>query len=149
MRMTRQPGLPTTGIIAVVLAAWLLSGCNIEQILIGQWYTISTPPSGACPSLTWRFVVDPQRVITGSLARGQQPPVANLSGRPNPDDSFQITATGVTGGRTSNVTGRFTSQVSTIAIQGDAAGSACDGQTFAMRLGGYFATQGGGGGGGG
>jgi hypothetical protein len=47
------------------------------------------------------------------------------------------------------VAGRFTSQVSTLSIHGDAAGSGCDGQTFDLRLSGYFARQGGGGGGGG
>jgi hypothetical protein len=146
---TRRQGLATTGMIALVLAASLLSGCTLEQILIGQWYIIATPPAGACPSLTWRFVVNPQRAISGSLAYGTQPPFANLSGQLNADDSFGITATGVAGHHTADVTGRFTSEVSTIAIHGDAAGSACDGQTFEMRLGGYFAHQGGGGGGGG
>jgi hypothetical protein len=73
--------------------------------------------------------------------------IATLSGRLNPDDSFRMMATA--GQRTASVTGQFTSQVSTIAIHGDAAGRACDGQVFRMRLGTYFAVQGGGGGGGG
>jgi hypothetical protein len=146
---TRHQGLATTGMIALFLAAWLLSGCTLDQILIGQSYILATPSAGACPSLTWRFVVNPQRVISGSLAYGTQPPVATLSGQLAADDSFRITATGVAGHHTADVTGRFTSEVSTITIQGDAAGSACDGQTFEMRLGSYFAHQGGGGGGGG
>jgi hypothetical protein len=139
----RRARVLTTGLIAL---ACVLPGCTMEQILIGQWYTIDTPPIGACPQLAWKFVVDPQRTIGGSLSRGWHD-IATLSGRLNPDDSFQMTATA--GQRTASVTGRFTSQVSTIAIHGDAAGSACDGQVFRMRLGTYFAVQGGGGGGGG
>jgi hypothetical protein len=137
------------GARAIGLIAFLLTGCTLEQILIGQLYTITTPPAGACPRLDWHFVVNPQRSISGLLSGDGQRPVANLSGQLNPDDSFQMTATSVTGNRTAAVTGQFTSQVSTISIHGDAAGSACDGQTFHLRLGGYFAFQGGGRGGGG
>ena len=130
-------------------AACILSGCTFEQILIGQWYTVDTPQAGACPRLEWRFFVNPQRSINGFLSHGGQQRTAILSGLLNPDDSFQITAKDIATNQTANVTGRFTSQVSTISIQGDAAGSACDGQTFNLRLGGYLARQGGGGGGGG
>ena len=121
----------------------------LEQLLIGQWYSVYTPAVGACPRLEWRFVVDPHRTINGFLAGDGQQRIANLSGLLNDDDSFQITATDLAGGRTARVTGRFTSQVSTMSIRGLAAGAACDGQTFKLRLGSYFARQGGGGGGGG
>jgi hypothetical protein len=136
--------------IALALAAGVLAGCTLEQILIGQLYTIDTPSVGACPLLEWRFFVNPQRSIIGSLSSGvRRQRIANLSGVLAADDSFQMTATDVAGGRTASVTGQFTSQVSTISIHGDAAGSACDGQTFELRLGSYFAHEGGGGGGGG
>ncbi|MGD0103850.1 MAG: hypothetical protein ABSC06_07410 [Rhodopila sp.] len=135
--------------IALALVAGLLPGCTLEQLLIGQIYNIDTPPAGGCPHLLWHFVVNPQRSIIGVLSQNGQQPIANLSGMLNADDSFQITATDVAGNRTANVTGQFTSQVSTIAIHGDAAGSACDGVTFRLRLGGYFASQGVGHGGGG
>ena len=146
---TRQARVPATGTIALALAASLLTGCTFEQVLIGQLYTIQTPQAGACPRLGWRFVVDAQRAISGSLLSDGQQRIASLSGVLNPDDSFQMTATDVAGARTANITGRFTSLVTTIAIHGDAAGSGCDGQTFKLRLGQYFARQGGGGGGGG
>jgi hypothetical protein len=145
----RRASASATGIIALLLAASVLAGCSLEQVLIGQWYSIVTPPAGACPSLVWRFVVDPQRAISGFLSPDGLRRIANLSGTLAADDSFQMTATDLTGGRTAAVTGRFTSGISTISIRGDAAGPACDGQTFAMRLGGYYAFQGGGGGGGG
>jgi hypothetical protein len=133
--------------MALVLAVSLLQGCTLEQILIGQWYTVYTPAAGACPALAWRFVVNPQRSIDGFLAGDGQQRIANLSGVLNADDSFQITATNVADTRTANVTGRFTSEVSTISIHGDAAGRACDGQTFELRLGRYFWYWGGGHGG--
>jgi hypothetical protein len=141
---TRQAGL-----LAIGLAAFGVTGCTLEQILIGQWYTIGTPPAGGCPALQWHFVVDPHRSIGGFLTSDGQQRIATLTGRLNPDDSFQMKATGLAGDRTSDVTGQFTSQVSSISIHGDAAGSACDGKTFNPRLGTYFAFQGGGGGGGG
>jgi hypothetical protein len=125
----------------------LLAGCTLEQLLIGQWYTIYTPPAGSCPGLYWRFVVDAQRSIGGFLSRDGRQPVANLSGLLNADDSFQMTASDVAGTRAATVTGQFTSQVSTISIHGDVAGSGCDGQTFYLRLGRYLSSQGGGGGG--
>jgi hypothetical protein len=121
----------------------------VEQILIGQWYSVYTPSVGACPRLEWRFVVNPQRSIDGFLSGDGQQRIARLSGLLDTDDSFQITATDLAGNRTAKVTGQFTSQVSTISIHGPAAGTACDGKTFELRLGSYFAHQGGGGGGGG
>jgi hypothetical protein len=141
--------LLTASRMALVLIAGLLSGCTLEQILIGERYIIYTPPAGACPGLAWQFVVNAQRSIEGILSRDGQQPIATLSGVLNADDSFQMKATDVTGGRTADVTGQFTSLVSTISIHGDAAGSGCDGQTFKLRLGGYFSRAGGGGGGGG
>lgn len=145
---TNQVRLPTTGFIALAVAASVLSGCTGEQIMIGQWYRIDTPPQGACPSLELRFVVDPQRSVGGVLVRDRRDQIAALSGVLNPDDSFDIKAVDATGKRPTIVTGRFTPGISTISIRGDVAGSACDGQTFEMYLGRYFSRQGGGGGGG-
>lgn len=139
---------PTRKAVLLTLVAFLLTGCTLEQILIGQWYTIQTPPAGACPALYWHFFVNAQRIIAGGLSDNQHP-IAALSGPLNPDDSFRITATTPEGKRTATITGRFTSDISTISIHGDAAGTGCDGQTFQLRLSGYFARQGGGGGGGG
>ncbi len=148
--MTRtQAGLSTSAMIALVLATGLLSGCTMEQILIGQWYTFYTQAVGACPLLEWTITVDPQRSIDGYLARDGHQRIASLSGVLAADDSLQITAKDTAAGRTANITGQFTSQTSTLSIHGDVAGSGCDGQTFSLRLGRYFARQGGGGGGGG
>ena len=135
--------------VGVLLAAIVLASCTVQQIMIGQWYSIRTPQQAECPMLVWQFAVDAQRTISGSLARAEQPAFASLSGVLNADDSFRMTATNQQDKRTATVTGRFTAQVSTISISGDAAGAGCDGRTVAMRLGSYFARQGGGGGGGG
>lgn len=126
----------------LALTAASLSGCTVDQIMMGQWYYINTPPQGACPLLEWDFVVDPARTITGSLLLPGQRTIATLSGTLAKDESFHITAKAVAGPQTADVTGRFTSGVSVISIRGDAAGSGCDGQTFALRLSGYFALQG-------
>lgn len=145
---TRQARVRGSSLLGFGLATCLLTGCSFEQILIGQIYTITTPQTGGCPRLAWRFVVSPGRLITGSLTGDGQQPIATLSGVLHADDRFHITATDVAARRTAEVTGQFTSLVSTISIQGDAAGPGCDGQTFKLRLGGYFSRQGGGGGGG-
>jgi hypothetical protein len=136
-------------LIALLLTAPILTGCTLEQMQIGQWYIIDTPPAGACPGLEWRFVINPQRAFDGYLSPIGRARIANLAGQLGPDDSFQVTATDVADKRTTAITGRFTSQISTIAIHGDAAGSACDGQIFHLNLGRYFSSAGGGGGGGG
>jgi hypothetical protein len=135
--------------IAIGLVEWLGPGCTLEQILIGQSYTIYTPAASGCPSFAWQFVVDPPKSINGVLSLPGQRRIATLYGQLHEDDSFQITASASDRGGTADVTGQFTSQVSTIAIHGDGLGSACNGQTFARRLGGYFASQGGAFGGGG
>ena len=134
-------------VLALLGAA--LAGCMLERILIGQWYTIITPTEDGCPSLAWRFVVNPQQLMSGSVSRDGQQPVANLSGVLNADDSFQMMATEVAGTHTATVTGQFASPVTTVSIQGSAVGSACDGKVFKLRVGRYFSAQGGGGGGGG
>ncbi len=127
----------------------LMTACTLPQVMVGQLYRIETPPSGACPTLVWQFVVDAQHAIAGSLARAGQFPFADLSGELHPDESFVMTATAHDDRRTAEATGQFTAEVSTLTIRGDGAGAGCDGQTFRLRLGGYFARQGGGGGGGG
>jgi hypothetical protein len=146
---TTYPQTRKAGWLVLAHTTLLLTGCNVEQIMIGQFYTIRTPQAGGCPALNWYFFVNAQHAFNGTLLDDRQQPIAGLSGVLNPDDSFRITATANSGGRTATITGRFTSQVSTLSIQGDAAGTACDGQTFQLRLSGYFARQGGGGGGGG
>jgi hypothetical protein len=131
---------------SIGIAAVLLAGCTVSQILIGQVYNVETPQAGACPALDWHFAVDAQRHIQGFLSPVAQAPTADLSGTLNQDDSFQMTATDRTTQRTAIVNGTFAAQVSTIAIHGE---SACAGQTFRLRLGPYFSRSGGGGGGGG
>ena len=135
--------------IALLLATTPLAACNVEQILIGQFYSIATPPDGSCPTLRWQFVVNAQRSIDGSLLDAGQRQIATLSGTLRPDDSFVIHALPPTGAASTTVTGQFSSGVSTISINGNAAGPGCDGKTFTLHLGGYFARSGGGGGGGG
>ena len=136
-----------SNILALGLTVGLLSACTLDQILIGQVYTIVTPSTGACPALSWQFFVNAQRAINGILSSGQQR-IGILSGTLDQNDPFRMTVADADGRPTATASGQFTSDVSTLSIQGAGAGSACDGQTFRLRLGGYFAHQGGGGGGG-
>jgi hypothetical protein len=145
-RIRRRLSWPVAAIWAT---ATLLAACSVSQIMIGQLYSIPTPPAGDCPALVWQFVVDPQRLISGSLSRVGEAPFASLSGILAADESFRITATTKSDKRSANITGAFSAQITTISIHGNVAGSGCDGLSFALRLGSYFARQGGGGGGGG
>jgi hypothetical protein len=123
----------------LMLAACALTGCTLRQITVGQIYVIDTPAQGACPRLAWTFAQDPQHTITGHIEPyNHDERIANLSGHLNPDETFRMTATHVGDQRTAEVTGQFTSGISTIAIHGDGITQACDGQTFKLRLGGYF-----------
>ncbi len=131
---------------AAVTALGLLAACSLEQLQLGQWYTIGTPATGGCAPLRMRFYIGADRAIHGYLANAGQERIADLSGTIGSDDSFRMTAHAA--GATGVIDGRFTSQVSTIAVHGNAAGPACDGTTFSLRLSGYLSSQDGGGGGG-
>ncbi len=136
--------------IGAALALTLFTGCTpLNPVMPGVWYGIATPPAGDCPALAWRFVVDAQQHIGGTLGRIGERPFGILSGTLASDGSFSMTATADSGGRTATATGRFTSGASTLAIQGNGAGEACDGASFTLYLGGYFMRAAGGGGGGG
>lgn len=133
--------------------AVLLAGCSLNPVLIGQIYSIVTPREDGCQPLELHFVVDASRMFNGTLSPYAppypQPALATLSGTLSPDGSFQIIAKGTQGHGNTTLTGRFTSQVSTITINGPVAGPACDGRTFTLYLGQFFRFAGGGGGGGG
>jgi len=149
--MTGKRSIRRRGWLVPATAAFALlpMACSAPQILIGQLYSIPTPPAGDCPALLWRFVVDAQRTIAGSVSRVGQPPFATLSGTLAADQSFRMTASNIAEKSSAIVSGAFSAQVTTLSIQGEAAGPGCNGKSFALRLGAYFARQGGGGGGGG
>jgi hypothetical protein len=134
--------------IGLATTLFLLSACNLEQVEIGNWNTLLTPRTGACPVLQWQFVVNPQRSIGGYLSPFQGNRIATLSGTLNPDDTFRMTATPLDGNRTATIiTGRFNQQLTTMTIAGDVAGPACDGQTLKLRNVYYYGPYNGGGGG--
>jgi hypothetical protein len=131
----------TTGILALGLVA----SCQLEQVLLGQWYTLHTIAQGTCPALDWHFVVDAHRSIGGYLDRDQFKQIGILSGTLNPDDSFQMWVTENGTGRRESVTGRFTAQYVTLALDGT---WICEKQTFRIWLPRGLGGGGGGGGGG-
>ena len=132
-----------------ILAMLVLSGCTLDPVLTGQVYTIETPAEGTCPRLDWHFVADAGRKVEGVLFTDTRQRIADLSGTLAGDGRFQMTAKAGSGGGEADISGRFTSVVSTISVRGKAAGQGCEGKTFKLYLGRYFARQGGGGGGGG
>ncbi len=129
----------------VASAAGLVGACQLEQVMLGQWYTVRSAPQGTCPALDWHFVVDAQRSIGGYLDRDQFTKIGTLSGTLNPDDSFQMSVTQTDTGRKESVTGQFTAQYMTLALDGT---WICGKQAFRIWLPRGLGGGGGGGGGG-
>lgn len=132
---------------AVELAACLVAlaataSCALEQVPIGEWNLIHTVAQGSCPALDWHFLVDGERNVQGYVAVDQFRRIATLSGVLNPDDSFQMWATDASGSRREGVTGRFTSQIVTLSLDGT---WICGKQTFRIRPVHQFGLEGGGG----
>ena len=116
----------------VMAALALLPSCQLEQVQIGQYYTIRTAAAGTCPVLDWTFVVDAQRHIAGHVSDRSAAAVARLSGVLNADDSYHMVATSPRDGHTADVDGRFTPGLVTLSVKG--AGDPCDGQNFRIRF---------------
>lgn len=127
--MTKPRRLVTlAGMIALATTAALSPAYAWEQLQIGQVYIVRTPSAGLCPRLEWHFVVDAHRSMIGSLECDWLTRVATLAGRLNPDDSFQLSAAEAGGGRSANISGKFTSRYMVVSVDGT--GSACNQQTF-------------------
>jgi hypothetical protein len=137
MMTVRRTVALTTGAVALAVTA----SCTLEQVLLGQWYTIHTFAQGTCPALDWHFVVDAHRSMGGYLDRDEYKQIATLSGTLNADDTFEMTATQPETGRQEHITGAFTAQFVTISLDG---AWICEKQTFRIRP-----VRGAGGGGGG
>ncbi len=127
---------------ACMLGLGAIASCSLEQVPIGTWNLIHTVPQGSCPAFDWHFLVDAGRNISGYVAVDQFRQIATLSGVLNPDDSFQIWATEVGGSRREGVTGRFTSQIVTLSLDGT---WMCGKQTFRIRPVQHLGLEGGGG----
>lgn len=110
----------------------MLPSCHLEQVQIGQFYTIRTAAIGACPMLDWTFVVDAQRHIAGHVSDSNAAVIARLSGTLDADDSYNMVATNLRDGHTADVNGRFTPGLVTLSVK--AAGDPCDGQSFRIRF---------------
>jgi hypothetical protein len=121
-----------TGAMALATAALLSPAGALEQVQLGQWYTIHTVPMGTCPALDWHYVVDAHRSIAGYLTRDRVDQIAVLAGTLNADDSFQMTATEAEGNRQALVAGQITSRVITMSVDG--AGTVCDKQVFKIKV---------------
>jgi hypothetical protein len=132
----------SVALAAAAAALATTAACSLEQVLLGQWYSLHTFAQGTCPALDWHFVVDAHRSIGGYLDRDQFTQIATLSGTLNADDSFEMIARNASG-RTERITGAFTPQIIMISLDG---AWICEKQTFRIRP---VRNVGGGGGGGG
>jgi hypothetical protein len=130
------------GLAACLVALAATASCSLEQVPIGEWNLIHTVAQGRCPALDWHFLVDGERDISGYVAVDRFRQIATLTGVLNPDDSFQMWATEMGGTRRESVTGRFTSQVVTLSLDGN---WICGQQTFRIRPVHQFGLEGGGG----
>ena len=128
MGATRAQRSGAAGLTAVAMAALWMSACSLENAQFGLIYNLYTNPQPDCPRLNWRFVVDPKRIMTGSISIDSLQPIANLSGMLNADDTFRMTATAVDNGWRADVSGRFQTRLITVSVSGP--GAVCDGHTF-------------------
>lgn len=72
----------------------------------GSVYSFSTRKSGTCPNLEWHVVVRDGSSLGGVISWDNERRVARVSGRLNPDRSFQMTATEVNGRGKATITGQ-------------------------------------------
>lgn len=126
--MRRTGSAMLTGLLTLVLA-----GCHLEQVQIGQLIRFQSPPVGACPVMTWQFVVDARRVISGDMLHDGMV-IGRIRGTLNPDDTFRMEITPVGHDGSATVTGTVTSAITTIAIAGDGLGSGCNGAVYHLQL---------------
>jgi hypothetical protein len=98
----------------------------IEQVTLGQWFSLHTNPSGTCPGLDWRVAIDADRQIAGYVAWDKMKHSAKLSGVLNGDDTFSIAGDEVGGNKHAVITGKVNPQNISLTINGT--GTGCDKQ---------------------
>ena len=72
----------------------------------GSVYTFSSARSGTCPNLEWHVVVRGGNALGGVISWDNERRVARVSGKLNPDRTFQMTATEVNGRGKASITGQ-------------------------------------------
>jgi hypothetical protein len=81
-------------LIAAAFAAlglWL--GVAVAQVPQGRIYVLHSPAAGACPSLDWHVVVEPNDILAGMIAWDDMKTMARATGKVDrPNHTFTMTA---------------------------------------------------------
>ena len=91
---------------SAALGLWL--GVAVAQVPQGRIYVLHSPAAGACPSLDWHIVVEPNDILAGLIAWDDMKTMARATGRVDrPNHTFTMTAVEMGGqGRTATVDGK-------------------------------------------
>ena len=85
---------------------WL--GVAFAQVPEGRIYVLHSPAAGACPSLDWHIVVEPNDILAGLIAWDDMKTMARATGKVDrPNHTFTMTAVEMGGqSRTATVDGK-------------------------------------------
>lgn len=91
---------------SAALGLWL--GMAVAQVPQGRIYVLHSPAAGACPSLDWHIVVEPNDILAGLIAWDDMKTMARATGKVDrPTHTFTMTAVEMGGqGRTATVDGK-------------------------------------------
>jgi hypothetical protein len=91
---------------SAALGLWL--GTAVAQVPQGRIYVLHSPAAGACPSLDWHIVVEPNDILAGLIAWDDMKTMARATGKVDrPNHTFSMTAVEMGGqGRTATVDGK-------------------------------------------
>jgi hypothetical protein len=81
-------------LIAATSAAFgLWLGAAVAQVPQGRVYVLHSPAAGACPSLDWHIVVEPNDILAGLIAWDDMKTMARATGKVDrPNHTFTMTA---------------------------------------------------------
>ena len=93
------------GASSAAFGVWF--GVAFAQVPEGRIYVLHSPAAGACPSLDWHIVVEPNDILAGLIAWDDMKTMARATGKVDrPNHTFTMTAVEMGGqGRTATVDG--------------------------------------------
>ncbi len=95
-------------LIAVTSAFGVWLGAAVAQVPEGRIYVLHSTAAGACPSLDWHIVVEPNDILAGLIAWDNMRTMARATGRVDRENhTFTMTAVEMGGqNRTATVDGK-------------------------------------------
>lgn len=106
----------------------LFGGCAVEQVTLGEMFTVLADPSGACPALDILLVARADRSMEGTVYWDDRRQSSPITGVLHQDDTFDLTTPDVGGTQAARITGRVTEGGVFMTIHGS--GGGCDGRSF-------------------